>query len=500
MTEILSAFFHIVSFPTLLLVGGGVLLGLVFGIIPGLTATLAVVLLIPLTYGLDALTGIALLVSVYIGGISGGMVSAILLGMPGTPSSITTAFDGFPMARQGQAGKALYAATYSNFIGTAFSWLFLITVSSQLAHFALRFGPFEYVAVIIFGLTTVVSLSGDSVFKGVVATLFGLSVCTVGLDPLGGLTRSVFGMEALRSGVAAVPAMIGLFVVAEVFRNLEEKVSVIVRSQLAVDHRQRFSLQELRKSAGNMLRSSCIGFAIGLLPGIGGSLANFVSYDQAKKASPDPDSFGKGNVQGVIASETANNATIGGALIPTLSLGIPGDVVTAALIGGLQLHGLDPGPLLFVERADFIYGLYAAFIVAAIFMFLFLYFLGARFAPYLLLVPKKYLLPVVLLACTAGCYNLSYSIGDVWIALIFGGIGFVFTKYKYPLAPIVISLVLGNTLERQLRTGLIQSDGSLMPLVSSPIPMFFLLAAVLSLGYALWRQHTTSRKATAAAS
>lgn len=486
-SDLLAALLQALHPLTLALVAGGVLLGLIFGIIPGLTATLAVVLLIPLTYGLDPLTGISLLIGVYIGGISGGMVSAILLGMPGTPSSICTSFDGFPMAKRGLAGKALHAAAVANLVGTLVSWVFLIALTSQLANFALRFGPFEYAAVIVFGLTTIVSLSGDSVFKGFIGTLFGLAVCTIGLDPLSGLERSVFGIEALRSGISPVPAMIGLFVVAEVFRNLEDGGSSMAPPDMLIDSRQTLSLKELKTSAGNMIRSSLVGLGIGLLPGIGGSLSNFVAYDQAKKASPEPESFGQGNMQGIIAAETANNATIGGALIPTLALGIPGDVVTAALIGGLQLHGLDPGPLLFAEKGDFVIGLYAAFLIAALCMFLFLYFLGTRYAPHLLRVPKKYLLPVVLLACTAGCYNLNYSTSDMWIALIFGCIGYVLNKYKYPLAPIVISMVLGRTFERQLRTGLIQSDGSFLPFVLEPIPAAFLVVAVLSLIYALWR-------------
>lgn len=477
----------VIANPILLLqMLAGVVLGIMFGIIPGLTATLAVILLIPLTYGMDAISGVAILIGVYIGGISGGLVSAILLGMPGTPSSIATTFDGFPMARQGRGAKALSMGIFANLFGTMVSWVFLITLAPQLAKLALAFGPFEYVAVIVFGFTTVISLSGDSIPKGIVSCLFGLAVVTVGSDPVIGMTRNTFGFEMLESGINSVPAMIGLFVVAEVFRNVTSEGSKIVEDDLKVADKGGLSWTEIKLSAWNFIRSSLIGVGIGMLPGIGGSLANIVAYDSAKKGgSKHPQAYGMGNVDGVVAPECANNATIGSAMIPMLALGIPGDVVTAALIGGLMLHGLQPGPLLFVENPEFVYGIYISFAIGAFMMFGVMYLASNTLLPKLLLVPKKYLLPIVLIACTIGCYNLNFSFVDMWVALFFGVIGFVLSLLKFPITPVIVSMVLGSMMETNLRLALISSEGALTPFFTRPISILFLVLAVVSVAVAL---------------
>ena len=483
--EDLLTTFGIIFQPLLLLqMLVGVILGIIFGIIPGLTATLAVVLLIPITYGMDAVSGVAILVGVYIGGVSGGLVSAILIGMPGTPASIPTVFDGFPMAKQGKANKALGMGIFANLFGTLVSWIFLVTLAPQLAKVALAFGPFEFVSVIIFGLITVISLSGDSLGKGVVACVFGLVVCTIGSDPVFGVGRNTFGIEMLESGISAVPALIGLFVVAEVLRNVTEKGARIINSDLQVKGRG-ITLTDIRASWRNLVRSSLLGVGIGILPGIGGSLASIVAYDRQKKAAPDPETYGKGNIQGVVAPEAANNATIGGAMIPMMALGIPGDVVTAALIGGLMLHGLQPGPMLFIEHPVFVYGIYVAFLIAAIMMFLVMYLASDSILPKLLLVPKKYLLPLVLIACTVGCYNLNYSFTDMWVAVIFGVIGFAMTLLHFPLTPVIISLILGSTLEKELRLAMIISEGSLTPFFTRPVSLLFLVLGMLSLYFAM---------------
>ena len=490
LTHILEASAVIFSPLTFCSIFGGVLLGIIFGIVPGLTATLAVILLIPITYGLDPISGIAVLIGVYIGGISGGLVSATLIGMPGTPSSITTTFDGFPLTKKGQAAKALKVGISANLVGTLFGWCFLITVAPQLAQIALKFGPIEYVAVIFFGFTTVISLSGDSVVKGIIVTLLGLVLCTIGTEPVLGTARNTFGFSSLNGGISAVPAMIGLFVLGEVFRSLESKDPPIKAKDVSFRDSGSFSLKEIRASIGNFIRSGFIGVSIGILPGIGGSLANFVSYDQAKKASKEPETFGTGNIQGIVASETANNAVIGGALIPMMALGIPGDVVSAALMGGLQLHGLEPGPMLFAENPVFIWGIYISFLLSAFIMFGSMMLAGTRVLPYILLIPKRFLLPVVVVASVVGCYNLDYSITDMWTTLAFGILGYFLSKYKFPLPPLVISLVLGSMFEKQLRLALMDGKGDLFgPVAGSPIAMLFLLIALFSIVFSLYRIH-----------
>lgn len=474
---------QVLTVQTILLILGGVIWGLVFGIVPGLTATLAVVVLVPMTYGFTPVQGIAMLLGVYIGAISGGLVSAILVGMPGTPASITTAFDGYPLAKQGLGRKALGAGITSNLVGTLFGWVFLVTLAPQLAKFALGFGAFEYVAVVIFGLTAVVSLSGDSLGKGLIMAMFGLVLSTIGIDPIFGASRNTFDFEFMRSGISAIPAMIGLFVISQIFKELEQPAQkyLIPKAEKVSAF---LSLKEWKESASNFIRSSFIGVLIGILPGIGGSLANFVSYDQAKKASKNPETFGKGNLQGIIASESANNATIGGAMITLIALGIPGDAVTAVLLGGLQLHGLNPGPLLIVEHPILVYSVFISFLIATLIMFI-LMLAGVKVFPFILRIQKSYLLSIILTAGIIGCYNLKYSIQDVWVALAFGIIGYFLIKKEYPLTPLVISLVLGTLFESQLRTGLLQSNGSLLPLFTRPVACVFIIASVISLIIAL---------------
>ncbi|MCL1999816.1 MAG: tripartite tricarboxylate transporter permease [Planctomycetes bacterium] len=456
----------------------GVMWGLVFGMIPGLTATLAVVVLIPLTYGMNSVWGISMLIGIYVGGVSGGLISAVLIGMPGTPSSIVTCFDGFPMAKKGLGEKALGIGITANMVGTLFGWFFLITLAPEIARFALRFGPFEMVAVILFGLTAVIGLSGDSMIKGLIMTMFGLLVSTIGLDPTYAMPRNTFGTEFLMSGISAVPAMIGLFVISQVFIEAENlSVKFIVPKPERVE--RTFTMQEFKESIPNFIRSGFTGLLIGILPGIGGALSNLVAYDQAKKASKHPETFGTGNIQGIIAPETANNAAIGGALIPMLSLGIPGDAVTAVLLGGLMLHGLAPGPLLIRENPEIVYGVFSSLFLATLAMY-FIMMGGRRIFPTLLHIQKSYLLPIVLAAGIVGCYNLQYSLSDVWISIIFGIIGFFLIKHKFPLTPIVITLVLGQMLEENLRLGLLTSNSSILPLFTRPISLVFVLASAAS--------------------
>ncbi len=473
----------------LLLLAAAVSLGILFGIIPGLTATLAVILLIPITYGMEPTVGIAVLIALYIGGISGGLVSAVLLGMPGTPSSIATSFDGYPMTKKGLASRALKSGIISNLIGTMFSWIFLVTIAPEIANVALKFKAIEYVAVLLFGLTTVISLSGDSYLKGVISCVLGLVLCTIGTDPTTGVERNTFGLTGLLlSGIDPTPAMIGMFVVAEVFNSLKANAEPQLKASDLEVKDQKIYFQDMKANTWNFIRSSLIGVGIGILPGLGGNLSSIVAYERAKKASKEPETFGKGNPQGVIASETANNATIGGAMIPMLALGIPGDIVTAALIGGLMLHGLQPGPMLFVEHPVFIRGIYISFAVSAVMMFLIMYFASNRILPKLLLVPKRFLMPIVLIACTVGCYNLSYNLSDIWTTLFFGLLGLLFAKFGIPATPLIISMILGKILEVQLRTALIDTGGSLVPFFTQPISLTFIILAAASTYYSLHKK------------
>lgn len=479
---------------------GGALLGLIFGAIPGLTATLAVVILIPLTYSLDTVAGVAMLIGAYMGGISGGFVAAIMLNMPGTPSSIVTTFDGFPLAQQGKAGKALGVGNTSNLVGSVIGWLFLLCLAPLLSKIALSFSAFEYTVALLFGFTAVIALGGESPLKGLIAALLGLALTLVGYDTLTGMPRATYGIKMLRGGISYMAVMLGVYVIAEVFSQVEEiaKTFIVPKQQIRDVH---MTAGEFKASIPNFLRSGLIGTCIGILPGIGGAFANFVTYDQAKKASKDPASFGKGNIQGIVASETGNNAVIGGALIPFVSLGIPGDVVTAALLGGLMIQGVNPGPLFATEHPDIVNVIYNAVLVAAVVCFVFMQLVGIRLFPKALRVPKYILLPIVLIMALVGTYNMNFSVNDVWFAVIFGAVGYLMDKAKVPKSPMVIAMILGTNFETYLRTALSISEGSLKPFFTRPacIVLELIIAATLAVPFILKRRKMKKQPAQPAA-
>ncbi|WP_263706415.1 tripartite tricarboxylate transporter permease [Shouchella tritolerans] len=482
-------FIEIITSSAVLYILAGTALGVFFGALPGLTATLAIVILLPFTYGMDPASGIAMLIAAYIGGISGGVVASVLIGMPGTPSSITTVYDGYPMAKKGLGGKALGIGAMGSLIGSLVSLFFLVTLAPQLASIALRFSPIEYTMVILFAFITVAGLTGNFLKSSLVA-IVGLGIALIGFDPLNSAERNPFGLDVFAGGITAIPAMIGLFVVSKVFIELEGGHQNTIIPKISMKNIYP-KLSEIRASWTNYLRSSLIGTSIGILPGIGGTLANFVSYDQAKKASKEPETFGKGNVDGLIASETANNAVIAGNLIPLLALGIPGDSVSAILLGGLQIQGLQPGPLLFQNQPEFIVNLFISFFIAVIMMYVLMMTVGIRLFPRMLSLKKVYLLPFVLVMSIAGAYNIGYRVEDIWIMIIFGVIGYAFHKLDFPTLPLVITLLLGSTFEMNLRTSFILTEGSLVPFVSRPISLIFVVLTIISLLFII----RSSRKA-----
>lgn len=472
----------------------GVILGLIFGAVPGLSATLAVVLLVPFTYTMSIEAGVATLIGSYVGGISGGLASAIMINMPGTPSSVATTFDGFPMAKQGKAGKALGVGVVCSFLGTLFSWICLVIFAPALSKIALSFGPFELAAAIFFGFSAVITLSGDSVYKGIISGLMGLVFCLIGSDSLTGMGRATFGSGFLNTGIAYMPALIGMFVVAEVFNGVESIADKYIVPKQKISECY-MTLKELKESVGNILRSSLIGVFIGTLPGIGGSFANLVTYDQARKASKHPETFGKGNYQGIVATEAGNNATIGGALIPLIALGIPGDIVTAALLGGLMLKGVTPGPLFVLEYPDAVNAIFNSVFISSFLMLVLMLSIGVRVFPVILRVPKFLLLPVVMIMALAGTYNLNYSVNDVYTTVLMGFVGYLFDKLKISKTPLVITMILGKSFEIYLRTAITQSSGSFIPFITRPFALLFLLFTIITLCMPFIVKKIKSRKA-----
>lgn len=472
----------------LILILVGVVVGIVFGAVPGLTGTMAVAICVPLTYTMQPIQGIAFLIGLYIGSCSGGLISAILLNIPGTLSSIATTFDGAPMAKKGQAGKALGAGIVFSFLGGMFSFLILFFIAPPIADIAVQFGPIEYFSIALFALTLVSSVSGHSLLKGLLSALLGIAISLVGISPIDGLPRYTYGMSELNAGFALLPTLIGIFAVSELLKTAREGLPD--EAHTISDYKIKgfgFSLRELKEQLSNFVRSSLIGTAIGILPGIGGSTSNLLAYITAKNRSKHPEKFGTGILDGVVASESANNASIGGSLVPLLTLGIPGDGVTAMLLGALMIHGLTPGPLLFTTNGDLIYGIFAALIVANLFM-LMVEFCGIRVFVQILRVPKYILMPVIMVLCAVGTFGNNNRLFDVWVTLVFGIVGYLLSRFEYPLTPVILGFVLGSMAELNFRRGMMLTQGSLLPFLTKPISAVFLLAALLSVALSIYKR------------
>ena len=471
----------------------GILLGMIMGAIPGLTASLAVTLALPFTYSMTHTAGISLLVALYVGGISGGLVSAILLNIPGTPSSLVTCFDGSPMARKGNAHIALSLGVFASFVGGILSAVALTFISPMMAKIALLFGTWEYAAMGIFGLCIVVSLTGDDTIKGLAAAIIGVVLKMVGVDTLSNVPRFTFGQWQLSAGMSMLACLMGLFAMAEILeqvRNLSQISEVRDCKRVPA-----FPPKEtLKGNVGLFLSSSLIGIGIGILPGIGQSTSSVLAYTFAKNVSKEPQKFGTGCPEGVIASETANNATCGGALIPMLCLGVPGDTVTAILMGGLVVHGITPGPLLFTRNVDLVGVVFVGYFLCNVIMYIMEWGLMKGFIN-LLKVPMNYLYPIILLMCAIGTFSTNNRVFDCWVFLIIGVVGYLLRKNKFPLAPIVLGYVMGNIIETNLRTAIVSTKGDITPWFSRPISMAFLIAGVIMLCMPLLRALLGKKKA-----
>jgi len=476
--------FGLLDFQTIIMVMIGVFCGIVFGVIPGLTATMGIALFIPFTFALPPVDGISLLLGVYVGGIYGGSVTAILIRTPGTPSSAATVLDGYPMTENGEAGRALKYATVSSFVGGIFSCLVMLLVAPKIAAVGLQFGAPEFFALAIFGLSVVGSVSGENITKGLIAACLGLFISTIGLDPIGGTSRFSFDSMSLLSGVSLIPALIGLFAVSQVLHEVEKKSGENLRKPKYVSNK--VPLKEMFSKWIEFLRASVIGTIVGLIPGSGTSIATFISYNESKRFSKTPEEYGKGKPEGVIATEASNNAVTGGALIPLLTLGIPGDVVTAIILGGFLVQGLTPGPMLFANNPEIVYGIFITIIVANIFM-LFFGLAGIRLFAHIVKVPKKLLLPIVVIFCLIGSYAITNNIFDIWVVLAFSVIGYYMEKFKYPLPPLILGVVLGPIIESNLRRALIQSQQDISIFFTKPISAIFLSIVIISIFFPIFK-------------
>lgn len=484
MESFLASLMQLMHWPILASIVAVVIMGLVFGALPGLNATMAVAILLPITFLFDQSTGLALLIAAYISGVSGGLVSATLLRIPGTPSSIATTFDAYPLAQSGQALKALGTGMLASFSGGMISLLILIFFAPTVAGIAIAFGPHEYAALAALALATVGMMSGDSITRGLLAAMLGMALSFIGFAPIDGAARFSFSVTELNAGIGILPFMVGLFALPQLMR---EVITVPVVRKLDLDLSGiGVSLKEIRKNAVNLVRSAFIGTGIGVLPGIGGAASNLVAYAIAKKTSNEEEKFGKGAVAGIWASESANNASIGGALLPLLALGIPGDGVTAMLIGGFEIHGLQPGPMLFLNTPEVIHAIYAAFMVTAV-LVLILQFGTLRLFPRILLIPRHYLVPVLVVLTAVGAYAAEFRFFDLWVMLAVGVLGFFLERFRFPLAPVVLGFVMGPLLEENLRRALLLADGDLYSFLARPYSAAFSIVLALIVTVSLWQ-------------
>ena len=467
---------------TLGLMGIGTLAGLLAGAIPGFTIAMGVILTLPFTFGMSPIQGLATMMGVFVGGFSGGLMSCMLTGIPGTPSSVATTFDGFPMVRSGKPGLALGLGLWSSFFGGMISAVILVALAPQLAFLGLEFGPWDYFSLIVFALTITVSLSGDNMIKGLIAGLLGLFAACVGEDEINGVARFAFGSDHIRQGFAFLPVLIGLFAFSQLLSDVEDsakaKAPLMKNSAEAIRVEHRKAIATVLMNWINLIRSSFIGIFTGILPAAGGSISNILAYDQAKKASNNRNEFGKGAVNGIIAPEAANNATAGGALIMMMALGIPGDIVTAIMIGALMIHNIIPGPSFIQDEPLLAYGVFIAFFAAHFFM-VGLQAFALRLFLLVTRIPMYILASVILAYCAIGVFALHNITFDIWVMFGFGVIGYFMRKLGFPLAPMILGVVLGKLAELNIARAIgISDDYSLF--VTRPWSLFFLIMAIVS--------------------
>ncbi len=480
----------------LMLIIVGTALGIFVGAVPGLTGTMLIALILPLTYGADPLLSMTFLISIYVGAVSGGMITATLLRMPGTPASIVTTLDGYPMAKQGQPGRALGLGVMSSFVGGLVSWTFLVLLTSPIAKLSSKFGPFEYFSLVMMALVLIATIGGKSLPRSLFSGFLGIFLSMPGINAATGAARLTFGITDMNNGFQLLPVLIGLFAVNQILRdiiNLEEKGNPIELGSESV----LLKVRDFGHFFWNLLRSSVIGTWIGILPGIGANIGSVTAYSVARSVSKEPEKFGTGHEHGIVAAEAANNATIGGALIPLIAMGLPGSVMEAVLLGALVIHGLQPGPRLFEESPSMVYTIMGAMFLANIAMAIIM-LCSMRFLAKVTRLPRPYLLPVILCFCVVGSFALSNRLFDVWVMLGFGLLGFLLEARKIPLAPFVIGFVLGPIAEKNLSLGLQSSNGSFAPIVIGKISLLFLTVALFMLLLPLIRQAMSKQKGGAA--
>ena len=471
-----QALAYVANPSNLLLIVVGTGFGILCGALPGISSSMAIILMLPFTYTMGPVESIAVLVAVYIGGACGGSISSILLRTPGTPEAVATVFDGYPMAMKGEAGRALGLAVTASSLGGIFSAMAMVVAAPILALFALKFQSAEYFALALLGLSCITSLGSKHQIKAILSALFGLFISTIGIDPINGAERFTFGQPLLMNGIGYIPIMIGTFAIAEVYKNIGKIEGAEPGHSLG---NQRVSLEivrlrELIRMWVTLVKSSLIGTVIGIIPAAGGAIASLVSYGEAVRSSKHPERFGTGVAEGIVAPECANNAAVGGSMVPTLILGIPGSPTAAVIMAAFMIQGLRPGPLLLKEQPILLYSVFFSIVIASFLLFLLGRYITRQFA-HILKLPYPMLGSLIIALGVVGAYALQNSHYDVVVALVFSVVGYLLDKFQYSTPSLILGLILGGIAENSLRQQLIIGDGSWLPFVTRPVSLVILL-------------------------
>ena len=489
-----------ISIAHILIAALGVVAGIVFGAIPGMTATMAVAVFLPMTYAYDLEMALYLLLGLYVGGISGGLVPAILINIPGTPSSITTTFDGYPMAKRGEGERALKIGIFSSFVGGLISLICLWLFTPLLSAAALKFSAVEKFLIILFALTVIAALSKGQMLRGVFAGFLGVLTSLIGMFSVNNAYRMVPAMfkSKMQDGFQLLPVLIGLFAIAQIFEEAEEGMRFkIEKVDGEMNGNTKFSLKDFKGQGVNLVRSALIGTFMGVLPGVGGSAASILAYAQAKNFSKHPELLGTGVAEGLVASETSNNGLTGGALIPLLSLGIPGDSTTAVLISAFMLQGVQVGPLFITQNPETWNSILIALLCCNILMFICMFY-PIKWISKIIYIPRQRMYPVIIMICIVGAYATKNGrIFDVWALLIFGVVGYIFGKIKIPASCYLIGFILGKDLENYFIQSVSAANGSLGVFFSRPIGLFIWVLIIVSIAYAIYDDRNTKKKEAA---
>ncbi|MEJ6673854.1 MAG: tripartite tricarboxylate transporter permease [Alphaproteobacteria bacterium] len=474
----------------LLLIFATTILGVIIGVLPGLGSTTGAALLLPFTLTMEPVHAITVLTTIYVSATFAGSITAILINTPGTSAAAATTFDGYPLAQRGEAGRALGIAVVASTIGGIFSVIVLCIAAPMLARVAYEFRPPEYFALTVFGLSMLASISAGGAVKNIIGGVFGVWLATIGAERVTGIERYTFGHYELYEGLAFVPVFIGLFAMSELL--MQSKRLKDVAEAIGLKAVKLPSKEDYKKIWRTVLRSCGIGTFIGILPAEGATVASMIGYSEARRWSKNKEEFGKGSIEGIAGAEAANNAATGGAMVPTMVLGIPGSGTTAIILVGLMVHGLRPGPYLFTEQVDTVYQIFGAMLVAN-FMFLFMGLYAAKFFARISLIPTTLLWPIVFALCVIGAYSLNSSLLDIWIVMFFGVLGFFARRHGFAVAPIAVGLILGEMVETNLQNSLKMFDGEWWLIFTQPLALVFLILAFLGLCGPFLFQKLTNR-------